>query len=198
MKMEELLGRLANPAKMALDGLHSDKVEALSKYARTQIAELHGIGPSAMKTIEAAMKERGIAFKDERKSGGMMGGATGYTTIDEYIERFPKHVQKKLSGLRALIKKIVPEAKEKISYKMPAFELHGSLVFFAAFERHIGFYPIPSGMKKFEKELSKYKTGKGSVQFPMDEPLPFELIEKMVRFRVAGNVARFEAKKRRD
>lgn len=111
-----------------------------------------------------------------------------YTSIDEYIKSFPPEIQNKLEELRAAIKKIAPEAEEKISYGMPAFTLNGNLVYFAAFKKHIGFYPIPSGMKAFEEELKAYKTGKGSVQFPIDEPLPVELINRVVKFRVEENL----------
>jgi uncharacterized protein YdhG (YjbR/CyaY superfamily) len=108
----------------------------------------------------------------------------GYTTIDEYIETFPAPSQKKLKTMRELIKKGAPDALEKISYRMPTFYLNGNLVHFAAHREHIGFYPTPSGVAKFKRELSKYKTSKGAVQFPMAETLPIELIRKIVQFRV--------------
>ena len=111
----------------------------------------------------------------------------GYTTIHEYIETFSVPIQKKLSTIRELIKKIAPDALEKISYRMPTFYLNGNLVHFAAHSEHIGFYPTPSGVSKFKRELSKYETFKGAVQFPMAEPLPIELIRKIVKFRVQEN-----------
>jgi uncharacterized protein YdhG (YjbR/CyaY superfamily) len=111
----------------------------------------------------------------------------GYASIDEYIETFPQHVQEKLRKLRQLIRKTAPDAKEKISYQMPTFYLNGNLVHFAAHARHIGFYPTPSGISKFKRELSKYESSKGSVQFPIEESLPIELIEKIVKFRVGEN-----------
>jgi uncharacterized protein YdhG (YjbR/CyaY superfamily) len=111
-----------------------------------------------------------------------------YTSIDEYIATFPVNTQKKLKELRKIIKERVPEAQEKISYQMPAFYLNGNLVYFAGYSKHIGLYPAPSGIKTFEKELSKYKHAKGSVQFPLDEPLPIELIKKIVKFRVKENL----------
>ena len=108
----------------------------------------------------------------------------GIGTIDEYIQAFPKNVQEKLESIRRLIRKLAPEAKEKISYQMPTFYLKGNLVHFAAFKNHIGFYPTPNGISAFQKELSKYKSGKGSAQFPMDEALPIELIKRIVMYRL--------------
>jgi uncharacterized protein YdhG (YjbR/CyaY superfamily) len=109
------------------------------------------------------------------------------TTIDQYIHGFPEDVQAKLSELRSTIRKSAPQATEKISYGVPTFDLNGNLVHFAAFKRHIGFYPAPSGIARFQKELKAYKSAKGSVQFPLDQPLPLQLIAKIVEFRVGEN-----------
>ena len=117
-----------------------------------------------------------------------------YQTIDEYIAMFPTDVQKRLQELRAIVHAVAPGATERISYKMPAFVLNGNLVYFAAFPKHIGFYPIPSGIEAFEKELSVYKQGKGSVQFPLDQPLPVDLITRIVKFRAAENLKNAESK----
>lgn len=111
-----------------------------------------------------------------------------YSSIDEYIRSFPEHIRKKLEELRNAIKEFVPEAQEKISYQMPAFFLNGVLVWFAGFSKHIGFYPGASGIDAFKSELSKYKHAKGSVQFPIEEPLPIELIKRIVSFRVEENL----------
>lgn len=111
----------------------------------------------------------------------------GPESIDEYIASFPVEVQKRLTELRALIRQEAPDAREKISYQMPTFFLNGNLVHFAAFPRHIGFYPTPSGVSEFESELAGYKYAKGSVQFPLEEPLPAELIRRIVKHRVAEN-----------
>jgi uncharacterized protein YdhG (YjbR/CyaY superfamily) len=120
---------------------------------------------------------------------------TGYHNIDEYISTFPKEVQVLLKKLRRTIKAAAPGAKERISYRMPAFWLKGNLVYFAAFKHHIGFYPTSSGISAFKKELSVYKGSKGSVQFPIDKPLPLALISKIVKFRVSENkTKRFLAK----
>ena len=116
---------------------------------------------------------------DSRKSG--------FNSIDEYIATFPKDIQKILEELRATIKAAAPDSEEKISYQMPTFFMNGNLVHFAAFKKHIGFYPTPSGIEAFQKELSVYDGAKGSVQFPIDEPMPLKLISRIVKFRVAEN-----------
>ena len=108
--------------------------------------------------------------------------------IDEYIKGWPKDIQAKLQAMRETIQKAAPDAEEAISYAMPTFKLNGNLVHFAAYQNHVGFYPVPSGMKEFEKELSVYKSGKGSAQFPHDQPLPLALVTKIVKFRVKENL----------
>ena len=106
-------------------------------------------------------------------------------TIDEYIATFPNDVQVVLKKIRQTIRKAAPKATESISYQMPTFKLNGKyLVYFAGWKNHIGFYPIPSAVKAFEKELMPYKRAKGSVQFPFDQPIPYDLIKKIVEFRV--------------
>lgn len=111
-----------------------------------------------------------------------------YKNIDEYIVSFPAEIQTILSKIRFLIKETAPEAIEGISYGMPVFKTNGKvLVYFAAFKKHIGFYATPSGHSEFAKELSKYKQGKGSVQFPLDQPIPYDLIKQIVEFRVYEN-----------
>lgn len=124
----------------------------------------------------------------------MDGNKITYASIDDYISKFPPEAQEILETLRKVIKQSAPDAKEKISYQMPTFDLHGNLVHFAAYPNHIGFYPVPSGMNEFNQELSEYKRGKGSVQFPIDKPLPYELISKIVQFRVAENIKKAEGK----
>ena len=114
-----------------------------------------------------------------------------FKTIDEYIKTFPPDVQKILEKMRQTIRKAAPEAVEAISYQMPTFKLNGkNLVHFAAFKKHIGFYPIPSGIEAFKKELSPYVSGKGSAQFPLDQPIPYDLVKKIVIFRVKENLAK--------
>jgi uncharacterized protein YdhG (YjbR/CyaY superfamily) len=114
------------------------------------------------------------------------------TTIDEYIAQFPEDVQQILARIRAVIQEAAPQAVERISYQMPAFYLRGNLVYFGAHKRHIGFYPTGSGIEAFKEELAAYKGSKGAVQFPLDEPTPFELISKIVKFRVAENLKKAE------
>src|SRR5437016_11021690 len=114
-----------------------------------------------------------------------------FKTIDECIQASPTDVQGILQSLRLTIRKAAPEAGETISYQMPTFKLNGrGLVYFAAFKNHIGFYPIPSGVEAFEKELSPYKQGKGSVQFPIDQPVPYDLVRRIVTFRVNENLGK--------
>jgi uncharacterized protein YdhG (YjbR/CyaY superfamily) len=124
----------------------------------------------------------------------MESNKTGLSSIDEYIATFPEEIQMILEELRATIKAAAPEAEEKISYQMPTFFLKGNLVHFAAFRNHIGFYPTPSGIQAFQDELSIYKGAKGSVQFPIEKPLPLKLISRIVEFRVAENSGKPEAK----
>jgi uncharacterized protein YdhG (YjbR/CyaY superfamily) len=109
------------------------------------------------------------------------------TEIDAYIAGFPPEIQVLLEQIRSAIRKAAPAAEETIKYAMPTFVLNGNLVHFAAFKNHIGFYPVPSGIEAFKKELSVYKGGKGSVQFPLDEPMPLDLITKVVEFRMKEN-----------
>jgi Uncharacterized conserved protein len=117
----------------------------------------------------------------------MKAESTVAKTIDEYVEAQPKDLQRILSELRSTIRKAAPDATEKISYRMPTYYYNGNLVHFAAYERHIGFYPTPSGVVEFQDELKKYHTSKGAIQFPIDEPLPLELVTRIVKFRVAEN-----------
>ncbi|MFD2033886.1 iron chaperone [Belliella marina] len=108
--------------------------------------------------------------------------------IDKYIGQFPKDVQEKLKQIRSLVLNNAPGSEELIAYGMPSYKVNKKpLVYFAAFKNHIGFYATPSGHSEFQEELSKYKQGKGSVQFPLDQDIPFELIERMVKFRVSEN-----------
>ncbi len=112
----------------------------------------------------------------------------GPRTVDEYIAGFPLEVQTILLKLRKVVRDAAPEATEKISYQMPTYFLNGNLVHFAAFKNHIGFYPTPSAVAGFSAELAGFKNAKGSIQFPIDQPLPYSLIERMVRFRVEENL----------
>jgi len=111
-------------------------------------------------------------------------------TIDEYIATFPESIQEILQNIRQAIKESAPQAQEAISYRIPTFKLNGNLVHFAAFKDHIGFFPTSSGVDAFQKELSGYETSKGTIRFLLDKPIPFDLIRKIVKFRVKENLER--------
>ena len=113
-----------------------------------------------------------------------------FNTIDEYVVAFPQNIQDILEELRQVIRESAPNAEEKISYGIPTFKLNGNLVHFAAFKNHIGFYPTPSAIAAFKKELSQYKQAKGSVQFPIDKPIPLDIVKKIVKFRVKENLSK--------
>lgn len=114
--------------------------------------------------------------------------------IDEYIGGFPNDIQEILEKIRMTIQKAAPEAKEKISYSMPAFDQNGIVVYFAAFKNHFGLYALPTGHEVFKDELSSYKSGKGSVQFPFSKPIPYDLITRIVKFRVKKNMEKAKKK----
>ncbi|MFB4327013.1 MULTISPECIES: iron chaperone [Paenibacillus] len=117
-----------------------------------------------------------------------------YGSIDDYISGFAPEVQDILQTLRHVIQETAPEAEEKISYQMPTFDLHGNLVHFAAFKKHIGFYPAPSGIEAFQDELKVYHASKGTLKFPIDQPLPYDLIRRIVQYRVQQNLEKAESK----
>jgi uncharacterized protein YdhG (YjbR/CyaY superfamily) len=117
--------------------------------------------------------------------------------IDEYTAGFPIKVQRILQKIRMTIRKAAPDAQETISYQIPTFTQNGNLVSFAAYKNHIGLYPAPRGIEKFKKELSKYEGGKGTVKFPLDKPIPFKLITRIVKFRVQQNLERAKAKSKK-
>jgi uncharacterized protein YdhG (YjbR/CyaY superfamily) len=115
-------------------------------------------------------------------------------SIDEYIAGYPEDIQEILGKIRTIVRKAAPDAQEAIKYQMPTFVLGGNLVHFAAFKNHIGLYPTPSGTEKFKTELAQYESGKGSIQFPLDKPIPYDLISQIVAFRVKENLEKAEAK----
>ena len=130
------------------------------------------------------------------KPGAAFGGREDHMTtpgkhletVDEYISAFPASVQDALQQLRRTIRNAAPEAEETISYQIPTFKLNGNLVHFAAFKRHIGFYPTPSAIEAFKEELSPYEVAKGSVRFPLDQPVPFDLVTRITEYRVRENL----------
>jgi len=138
--------------------------------------------------MELAIKK--LVFKNPLEGITGMDSKVKFQNIDEYISLFPKEVQTLLESLRLTIRKAAPNTEETISYQMPTFKLNGNLVHFAAYKNHIGFYPAPSGIEAFKKELSKYKSSKGAVQFPLDKKLPRGLITKIVKFRVKEDLAK--------
>ena len=125
----------------------------------------------------------------------MKNNKVRFSSIDEYIASFPRNVQQILEQVRVTIKAAAPGAQEKISYQIAAFELNGSnLIHFAGWKNHIAIYPIPSGSEAFNKEVSKYADGKGTLKFPLDKPMPLKLITKIVKLRVADNLKNAETK----
>jgi uncharacterized protein YdhG (YjbR/CyaY superfamily) len=119
------------------------------------------------------------------------------TTIDEFIADYPPEVQAILQEIRRVIRSEAPDAGETINYGIPTFTLNGNLVHFSALKNHIGFYPTPGGIEKFKDELSIYKGAKGSVQFPLDQPMPYDLIRRITAFRVQENLAKAKSKKKK-
>lgn len=114
--------------------------------------------------------------------------------IDEYIAAFPPDVQAVLQKIRATVQSAAPAAQETIRYAMPTFQLHGYLVYFAAYRKHIGFYPAPTGVERFKHKIAEYETGKGTLQFPLDRPIPYDLITEIVQFKAQENLAKAEVK----
>ena len=127
----------------------------------------------------------------------MDNNQAGFNSMDEYIATFPEEIRKILEEIRATVRAVAPDAQEKISYQMPTFFLKGNLVHFAAFKNHIGFYPTPSGTQAFRDEISIYQGAKGSIRFPLDQPMPLDLIRRIVEFRVQENLDKAKAKEKK-
>ena len=119
---------------------------------------------------------------------------TKFKTVDEYLSALPANTKSILKELRKTIKQAAPQAVELISYNMPAFKMNGMLVYYAGYKNHIGFYPVSSAIRTFQKDLSDYKTSKGTIQFPLDRQIPFDLITKIVKFRVQENLEKAKTK----
>ena len=126
-----------------------------------------------------------------------MYGHSKPTSIDEYISAFPEDIQEKLQNIRLTIREAAPDAEETISYQMPAFRQNGILVYFAAFKNHISFFPTSSGIEKFKMDLSAYEGSKGTVKFPLDKSIPYDLISRIVKFRVEENLRKAGAKRKK-
>lgn len=179
---------LPAPARRALQNKGITTLQKLAKFTEDEILSLHGIGKSSIPILIKALHSKSLSFKKE-------SSMKKAKDVNEYILSFPPSTQKLLKQMRTTIKKAAPDAEELISYGMPAYKLNGPLVYFGGYESHIGFYAIPSGISAFKKELSKYKGGKGSVKFPMDEPLPLNLVTNIVKFRVKENNEKIKIKK---
>jgi uncharacterized protein YdhG (YjbR/CyaY superfamily) len=124
-----------------------------------------------------------------------MNAKKGFTSIDEYIAACPEETHERLQAIRAEIKRLAPEGKEKISYQIAAFELNGkNLIHFAGWKKHISLYPIPAGDEAFEEAVSKYADGKGTMKFPLDEPMPMKLVTKVIKLHLAQNLKMTKSK----
>jgi len=130
--------------------------------------------------------------------GKMEQNQANFQSIDEYIALFPAEIQEILENIRLTIRAAAPGAVEKISYRIPTFAFHGNLVHFAAYTKHIGFYPASSGVENFKSALAAYKTSRGAIQFPLDKPIPYDLISEITRFRYHENLLRASTKEKRE
>ncbi len=181
-KSNEFPKNLSAPALRALVNANVTTLKKLAKYTEAEILELHGVGPSSIPKLRTALQQQGLTFASKDKSPGKPA------SVSDYIKSFPKDTQSALRRIRQTIVKAAPNAEEGIGYGMASYKFAGRpLVYFAGYEHHIGFYATPSGHTAFSTELSKYKQGKGSVQFPLSEPLPLTLISKIVKFRMKEN-----------
>jgi len=195
MKWDAVLETLAAPARRALEGAGIGSLKELSKRSEAEVRGLHGLGPKALASLAAAMDESGLAFAGAEKgkaptTAKAPGTATGKAAVDGFIAGYPPKTRRLLETMRKTIRAVAPGAGEKISYGIPTFYLNGNLVHFSGYEKHIGFYPGADGISVFGEELKRYKSAKGSVQFPIDEPLPLDLVERITRFRVGQNLAK--------
>ncbi len=150
------------------------------------------MGKSTIPKLYEMLASASLSFKNHAASVNKNANE-----IETYFQQFPREVQEMLQNIRKKIKESAPCAEESFAYGMPAYKTHKKpLVYFAAFKNHIGFYATPSGHSEFAKELSKYKQGRGSVQFPLKEPIPYKLIERIVKFRVKENDEMMKKKER--
>ncbi len=172
--MEGWFERLAAPARRALGGIGVRELADLSNHTYSGIAELHGIGKNALRSIQDELAGRGLAFADEGAS----------PEVDAYIATFDAPVRERLAEMRSVIRARLPKAKERMAYGIPTYSYGENVVHFAGFKSHIGFFPTPSGITAFEDELREFALSKGGVQFPLERELPKALIEKIVDFRM--------------
>ncbi len=187
----EFLHMLSAPARRALENNGITSVRKLSKFSEAEILQLHGMGKASIPTLRDVLSKNSLSFKE---AVAINPGKAA--DIDGYISVFPEQTRQKLQQVRAQIKKTAALAEETISYGIPAFKLNGyQLVYFAGYKNHIGLYPAPVSSGLFKKELSAYKTGKGTVQFPLDQPLPLDLVARIVQFRIDENEERLQKRK---
>jgi uncharacterized protein YdhG (YjbR/CyaY superfamily) len=190
---------LAQSAQRALANAGIDHLEQLAKVPEAEVQNLHGIGPNALRKLRDALTAHGLSFADSAQaaSADNMPKGRKSTDIDNYISQFPADLQTILEEVRKTIRQAAPDATEVISYQMPAFKQHGILVYFAAWKKHIGLYPPISGDEALERELSRYAGPKGNLQFPLDEPVPYDLIERIVKLRVEQDAAKAAARRKK-
>lgn len=179
---------LAQPALRALANAGYDHLEQLARASEKDVRSWHGIGPNALKKLQAAMTAIDLSFASPQAID---------EGLDSYISQFPADVQAVLMKVRATIRKVAPEAEEVISYKMPAFKQHGILVYFAAWKTHIGLYPPISGDEALEKAVAPYAGPRGNLQFPLDKSIPYKLIERIVKLRVKQDTEKAAAKRKK-
>lgn len=166
---------LAQPAQRALANERIYYLEQFGSITEKEIQNWHGIGPNALKTIRTALLTHGLKFAEEKRTDH---------NVNEYISKFTKDVQAILQKLRQTIQKSAPHAKEEISYQMPAYRQNGILIYFGAWKKHIGIYPPISGNLLLEKALATYAGPKGNLLFPLDQPMPLNLIKRIVKLRI--------------
>jgi|GEM_PF-1175756 len=174
MQSTDFGSNLASPAQRALTEAGILRLEDLGKLTRYQLQNLHGIGKSALETLETEMRIRRILFKQEAEN----------PELGQYIDQFASPAREFLYALRQQLRSLLPLAVEKMAYGMPTYYYKENIVHFAGFKAHIGFYPTPSGTERFQKALQVYKCSKGAIQFPLDKALPHTLIEEIVRYRM--------------
>lgn len=175
---------IAQPALRAMVAAGFTTLDQLAQVTEEQLVELHGMGPKTIKTLRAALNQRGLDLKTTQRESKDQPKSAGTTNIDDYISQFSDEVRAVLEQVRETIRNAAPDAKEVISYQMPAFKQNGILVYFAAWKQHIGLYPPISGDKALEKAVAPYAGPKGNLQFPLNEPIPLKLIERIVKLRV--------------
>jgi uncharacterized protein YdhG (YjbR/CyaY superfamily) len=183
--------KLAQPALRALATAGYNHLEQLAGVQESALKKLHGIGPNALVALRAALSQIGLSFAASSSPN------SAPNEIDDYIAGFPADVQAILEKVRATIKAAAPEAKEVISYQMPAFRQRGILVYFAGWKKHIGLYPPITGDKTIEKSVARYAGPKGNLQFPLDEPIPYALIKRIVKLRVGQDMEKAAARRKK-